>query len=156
MISKGAFRIGICFLATIVVGILCSAPASMASTLPGSFSAGLGGGFGDEDMGPIVVSAKFWSRSWEAGGEVFYDGDTGDTIDQIALAWVLYRFDLHSEERNYMYAGLGPGNVFNKNKVEDSFGIIGSLGWDGKDYGLQFKYGYFDPSIYSFVVYWHF
>ncbi|HDS30801.1 MAG TPA: hypothetical protein ENN67_07130 [Firmicutes bacterium] len=156
MSSKIFKKPGLFLFILFAVGIPLIPSTVHASTLPGSFSAGLGGGFGDEKMGPFVVSGKYWSRSWEAGAEIFYDGDKDNDIDQIGLIWAMYRQDLHPEERNWLYAGLGAGFTLEENLLKSSTGIVGAIGWDGKDYGLELKYGYFKPSIFSFVAYWHF
>lgn len=142
-------------LMSLVAFLLAGSPSS-AAPLGGTISAGIGGGMGDEDVGPVVLSGKYWTRSWELGGEVFYDGDTGDAIDQFGFIWAAYRFDIHPEERNYLYMGLGPATLIDSNSFKDSFGLAGLLGWDGKNYGLEFKYGYFKPSTYSIVAYYHF
>lgn len=122
----------------------------------GHMSVGLGGGFGDNDVGPGVLSGKYWDEWIEIGGEVFWDNDTEDKIDQLALAWLIYRYNLHEEENNTPWLGVGMGNIFEKNNFEDSFGFISAMGWEGRGWGMEFKWGYFDPSLYSFVVYYHF
>ena len=121
-----------------------------------TFAVGLGGGFGDEDVGPGVLSVKYRMDWLETGGQLFYDGDTEDTSDQLGLAWLVYRLDLHHEENNIPWVGAGFGNLFEANSYEDNFGPILEMGWDGKTWGLEAKYGYFDPSLYSFVAYWYF
>jgi hypothetical protein len=124
--------------------------------LDGRLSAGLGAGFGDEDVGPFVLSGKYWSETVEGGLELFYDGDTGDDIDQFGLAWLAVRYTLHPEEGNSTYMGMGGGLMVNKSSFENSFGYVALLGWDSEQWGFEFKYGYYDPSIYSVVTYWHF
>ena len=121
-----------------------------------TLSAGMGGGMGDENVGPFVVSLKYWSNSWEAGGEIFYDGDKKDMIDQFGFAWLAWRFVLHPEERNTLYMGVGLGHLFESTLYENNSGGMLLIGWDGKNYGLEGKYAWFDPSIYSVVAYYHF
>lgn len=140
----------------VLTGLTAFASPCLADSMFGTFSAGLGAGMGDEDTAPFVISGKFWSRQWEAGAELYYDGDEGDTIDQFVLGWAMYRYDIHYEDRNTLYSGVGAGTILEGNNQDDSFGLMLALGWDGKDYGLEFKYGYFNPSIYSFVAYYNF
>ena len=135
---------------------LFAAAPTYATDLEGNYSAGLGAGFGDEDVGPFVLSAKYWSNTFEGGAELFYDSDTGDEVDQFGLVWLAIRYDLFVEEGNSTYLGMGGGNLFEKHSFENGFGYVALLGWDGKKWGFEFKYGYFDPSLYSVVTYWHF
>jgi len=128
----------------------------LAGGIKGKVSVGLGGGFGDNSVGPFVMSGKYWTRNWEAGGEVFYDGNTQNAIDQFGLLWGLYRVDLNPEPGNYLYLGAGPGTQIKAKLFKNSVGEMVAVGWDGRHYGLEFKYGYFAPSIYSVVAYWHF
>ena len=133
------------------------APSSAyAADFPVRISAGLGGGFGDNDVGPGLFSGKIWDESWEAGVELYYDGDTADTIDQLVLAWAVYRLYVHEEVGNSLFVGAGLGTLLEKNAFEDSMGVVSVVGWDDEEWGLEFKYGYFDPSLYSFAAYWHF
>jgi len=121
-----------------------------------AFSVGLGGGFGDEDVGPGVLSGKYWTDWLEVGSELFYDNDKGDAIDQLVLSWLIYRVDLHHEENNTPWVGAGFGTVFEADSYQDEFGFVGAMGWEGEGWGLEAKFGYFDPALYSFVAYWHF
>jgi hypothetical protein len=134
---------------------LIAAPVFAGGFL-GDFSVGLGAGFGDEKVGPGVISGRFWSNTLEVGAELFYDGDTGDEIDQFGFTWIAVRYDLTTEEGNSTYLGVGGGGLFEKNLYENDVGFMTLLGWDGKGWGLEMKYGYFDPSIYSLVVYYNF
>jgi hypothetical protein len=127
-----------------------------AAPFGGSFSVGLGAGMGDEDVGPGVISGKYWTKTWEVGGEVFLDVNTENTIDQFGLPWALYRHDLHTEDRNSLYAGVGAGVLIGSKSFKRDIGPVLALGWDGKKYGMEFKYGYFVPSTYSIVAYYHF
>ncbi len=122
----------------------------------GNFSVGLGGGFGDNDVGPGVLSGKYWDDWLEIGGEIYYDGDQEDEIDQLGLLWLIYRHNLHVEENNTPWLGVGIGETLDANSYENSFGFIGAMGWEGRRWGMELKWGYFDPSLYSFVVYYHF
>ena len=40
--------------------------------------------------------------------------------------------------------------------IQDEYGYVAALGWEGKGWGLEFKYAYLDPSLFSFVAYYHF
>jgi len=122
----------------------------------GDLSIGIGAGFGDDEVGPGVLSGKYWDDWLEIGAEVFYDNDKENQIDQLALAWLIYRYDLHVEENNTPWLGVGFGKIFERNSFEDSFGYVSAMGWEGRGWGMEFKWGYFDPSLYSFVVYYHF
>jgi hypothetical protein len=122
----------------------------------GNLSVGLGGGFGDNDVGPGVLSGKYSADWLEVGAELFYDGDKEDEIDQLGLVWLIYRHDLHVEENNTPWLGVGFGETFDANSYEDSFGFVSAMGWQGRGWGMELKYGYFDPSLYSFVVYYDF
>ncbi len=122
----------------------------------GDFSVGLGAGFGDNDVGPGVISGKYWDEWYEVGAELFYDNDKGDAIDQLALSWFIYRYNLYVEENNTPWLGVGIGKTFEQNSYQDSFGFVSAMGWEGRGWGMEFKYGYFDPSLYSFVVYYGF
>ena len=109
-----------------------------------------------KSVGPLVLSGKYWTRKFEVGGELFYDGNTQNTVDQFGLLWGLYRIDLHKEPRNYVYFGAGPGALVKSNHYGHKVGEMLAIGWDGQHYGLEFKYGNFAPSIYSTVAYWFF
>jgi len=138
-----------------VTAFFCT-PLAAAAPLGGNISAGIGGGMGDNDVGPGVLSGKYWTRSWEVGAEVFYDGDKNNITDQFLFPWAVYRVDLHPEERNYLYTGLGVGALVKSSSFKETTGMVIVLGWDGKKYGIEVKYGYFAPSVYSAVVYYHF
>lgn len=122
----------------------------------GRLSIGLGGGFGDERVGPGVLSAKYVDNFLEVGIEGLYDGDTEDQNDALALGWLLYRYNLYEEDRNTPYFGLGIGRTYMAQSYENGFGIISAMGWDTNFWGLELKWGYFDPSLYTFVAYYHF
>lgn len=135
---------------------LLASNAANANDFDGTFAAGLGGGFGDEDVGSIVVSGKYWANTFEIGSEMFWSPGNEKGLDQFGLIWLAIRQDLHVEEDNSTYAGMGGALMFEKNSFENDFGYIALLGWDGGQWGFEFKYGYFDPSIYSVVTYWNF
>lgn len=159
-------------LAVIALGVLMIAtPAFAQDTMMGTFSAGLGGGFGDEDVGPFVLSGKYWDYEYELGAELFYSGDTEDEYEQLGMIWALYRYDLSAEEESTVYMGIGGGFLLDDDEAEipegaevapersefgNDWGIVAAVGWDAEVWGLEFKYGWFDPSLYSIVVYYHF
>ncbi|MCK4719005.1 hypothetical protein KAU08_00025 [bacterium] len=122
----------------------------------GDISIGLGAGFGDEDVGPGVLSGKYVDKVLEIGIEGLYDGDEEDQIDGLAFLWLIYRYNLYEEERNTPYMGIGVANGFAMNSFQDDFGIMAAMGWDTNTWGLELKWGYFDPSLYTFVAYYHF
>jgi hypothetical protein len=128
----------------------------------GTFSIGLGGGFGDTDtdIGPLVISGKYWDPMWELGAELYTDGSFSDSdeYDQIGMAWLAYRYDLSVEEQGAAYIGIGGAGVFEifDDNFENSFGPVALVGWDGEEWGLELKYGWFDPSLISIVAYYHF
>jgi len=143
----------------VIVFFVLSSPVAafdLGLDFDGHASVGLGAGFGDEDVGPGVLSGKYTDDWLEVGAELFYDGDTEDQIDTLALAWLLYRHNLHVEENNTPWLGVGIGETFEADSYEDSFGIVAAMGWEGRSWGMELKWGYFDPSLYSFVVYYHF
>jgi hypothetical protein len=123
----------------------------------GTWSAGLGGGFGDSvDIGQYVVSGKYWDPQWEIGGEVFFTNDT-DNNDQIGMLWIAYRYDLSVNPGNATYVGIGGAGLFSDwNGFSNGFGPIGLVGWDSDDWGLELKWAYFDPSVISACAYYHF
>lgn len=128
----------------------------------GTFSLGLGGGFGDADVdvGPFVISGKYWDPMWEIGAEIFTDGSFEDSedYDQFGMAWLAYRYDLSVEEEGAAYLGIGGAGVFETidGNFGNEFGPVGLVGWDGEEWGLELKYCYFDPSLISIVAYYHF
>jgi hypothetical protein len=141
-----------------LVMIFAAAPAFAQNyTEMGTFSIGLGGGFGDStDVGPFILSGKYWDPMWELGAEVYWSGDTEDEYDQIGMAWLAYRYDLSVEEENAIYAGIGGAGVFEDYDFGNQFGPIGMIGWDATQWGLEFKWAWFDPSVLSLVAYYHF
>jgi len=121
----------------------------------GTFSIGLGYGFGDDtEVGPMMLSGKYWAPQWEVGAEVYYDGDTEDESDQIGMAWLAYRMNL--DELGTYYAGVGPAFAFETNGFANDIGGVVFVGYDDIQYGAQVKYAYFDPSVISIVVYYNF
>lgn len=145
----------------ILVFLMISSPAwafdfDLNLETAGRISIGLGGGFGDEDVGPGVLSGKYVDSFLEVGMEGLWDGDQEDEIDSLGLAWLIYRYNLYEEERNTPYIGVGIAHTFLADSYEDGFGIIAAMGWDTNFWGLELKWGYFDPSLYTFVAYYHF
>jgi hypothetical protein len=129
-----------------------------AQEMMGTFSLGLGGGFGEGDVAPFVVSGKYWDQQWEAGIEAFtsFEEESSD-YDQIAFGWLAYRYNLSTEyEEGTAYLGVGGGGIFNEQSFENQFGPVGVLGWDQYEWGLELKYGYFDPGIFSICAYYNF
>ncbi len=124
----------------------------------GTFSIGLGGGFGDDtDVGPFVLSGKYWDPMWEIGGEVYWSGDEEDEYNQIGMAWIAYRYDLSTNEDGATYVGIGGAGIFEEQAgFANSFGPVGLIGYDTEVWGLEAKWAYFDPSVLSFIVYYHF
>ncbi len=124
----------------------------------GTFSIGLGGGFGEDiDPGPFVLSGKYWDPEWELGAEVYWSGDEEDEYDQVGMAWIAYRYDLDVQEESAVYVGIGGAGIFEEySGFENSFGPVGLIGWDAEEWGLEFKYSWFDPGIFSVVAYYHF
>jgi hypothetical protein len=148
---------------------LALVPAAMAEQtdaenmgLTGTWSVGLGGGFSDKDVAPVVVSGKYWDPSWELGGEVFtvFQSESTD-YDQLIQAWLAYRYDImmgDDPSEGIPYVGIGIGAIFEDfNEFENAFGPIGIIGWDsGGVWGVELKGAWYDPMIFSGVVYYHF
>jgi hypothetical protein len=123
----------------------------------GFFSIGLGGGFGDDyDPGPLVLSGKYWDPQWEIGADVYWSGDTQDEYDQIGMVWLAYRYDLSVNDDSATYVGIGGAGIFQEYAFGNQFGPIGIVGWDSDVWGAELKWAFFDPSIISAVVYYHF
>ena len=123
----------------------------------GTFSIGLGGGFGDDtEVGPFVLSGKYWDPMWELGADVYWSGDEEDEYDQVGMVWLAYRYDLSVDEESATYLGIGGAGLFEDIGFGSQFGPIGLVGWDSEGWGLELKYAFFDPSIISAVAYWHF
>jgi len=133
-----------------------AAPAFAQDEYLGTFSVGLGGAFGEEDVGPWVLSGKYWDAEWELGAEVFWSGDDMDEYDQIGFAWLVYRYDVWLEEDSATYVGIGGGGIFEETMFANNWGPVAVIGWDAQEWGLEFKYGYFDPSVFSICAYWNF
>jgi len=146
------------FILAVLAAFFVAAPAYADDyyEYEGLFSVGLGAGFGDEtDPGPFILSGKYWSPMWELGAEVYYSGDEEDEYDQLGMGWLAYRMDLDDEGQTYV--GIGPAFMFeNWGGFENEFGGVAFIGWDDYEWGAQLKYAYFDPSIISIVVYYHF
>ena len=145
-------------IALAVLGLLFAATPAFAQDMMGTFSAGIGGGFGEEDLGPFVISAKYWDPMWEVGAEILtsFEDESMD-YDQLGLVWIAYRYDVTYEEDGAAYVGIGGGGIFNQSDwFENQFGPVAMIGWDADIWGLEFKYGYFDPSLFTIVAYYHF
>jgi len=125
----------------------------------GTWSIGMGGGFSDStDVGPFVLSGKYWDAQWEIGADVYssFESESQD-YDQIGMAWLAYRYDLSVEEASATYAGIGAAGIFQESEGWSSqFGPVGVVGWDSDIWGLELKWAYFDPSVISAVAYYHF
>jgi hypothetical protein len=123
----------------------------------GVFSLGLGYGFGEDvEPGPFVLSGKYWADVWEVGAEVYFSGDDADEFDQIGTGWLAYRYDVDVEDEGATYLGIGIAGLFEDyTGFENSFGPVGLVGWDSEIWGLELKYQWFDPGIFSFVAYYH-
>ena len=126
-----------------------------AGDFDGTLSVGIGGGFGDEKVAPGDLSVKYWSKFWEIGTEGFLDGTPGNRYDQFGLLWITVRYQLTEEYNNSTYMGIGGGALFKANVYRLKEGYVTFVGWDAVDWGFELKYGYFKPSIYSLVVYYH-
>jgi len=124
----------------------------------GTFSLGLGAGFGDDvDPGQWILSGKYWDPMWEVGAEMYWTGDEEDEYDQIGMAWIAYRYDLDVQEESATYVGIGAAGIFEEwSGYENQFGPVGIVGWDADIWGLELKWAYFDPSVFSVVAYYHF
>ena len=157
---------GLLILVAVVV-FLIGAPAYAQDgndwTMEGTFSAGVGGGFSstDVDTAPFVLSGKYWDPSWELGVEVFTDFTSeSDTYDQIAQAWLAYRYDLNTGddvESGTTYIGIGASGLFQElDQFGNGFGPIALIGWDSDVWGLEAKAAYYDPLVFSLVAYYHF
>lgn len=146
------------FLLAVIAAFFVAVPAQAQDyyEYEGVFSLGLGYGFGDDvEPGPYMLSGKYWSPMWELGTEVYWSGDEDDEFDQIGMAWLAYR--LYFDDEEMWYGGLGPAFAFESwNGFENEFGGTAFLGYDDYEWGAQLKYTYFDPSIISLVVYYHF
>lgn len=146
------------FMLLLALGILLVASPAFAQDMEyGTFSLGLGGGFGDDtDPGPFVISGKYWDPSWELGADVYFSGDEEDEYDQVGLVWLAYRYDLNVSEDGAAYVGIGGAGIFEEQNFGTQFGPIGLVGWDADVWGAELKYAYLDPSLISIVVYYHF
>lgn len=149
------------FIPLVILLLTAASPAyafdwDLGLDFDGHASIGLGGGFGDNDVAPIGISLKYWDTWLEIGGEAYLDNDTEDHIDQLGLLWLLYRMNVYEEENNTPWMGAGIGSLIEENAFEDNFGFVAAMGWEGNKWGMEFKWGYFDPSLYSFMVYYHF
>ena len=147
--------------AAAVIFLMVSSPAwafdfDLNLETAGKISIGIGGGFGDEEVGPGVLSGKYVDDFLEIGIEALYDGDQEDEIDALFLSWLIYRYNLYEEDRNTPYLGVGITKSFLADSYEDDFGIMAAMGWDTKRWGMELKWAYFDPSLYTFVAYYHF
>jgi hypothetical protein len=145
---------------------LIVAPAAMAEDdasnmgLDGNWSVGLGGGFSDKDVAPVVVSGKYWDPSWELGAEAFtvFQSESKD-YDQLIQAWLAYRYDLEFGDPNngVTYVGVGVSGIFEDfDEFENTYGPIVIVGWDSTQWGVELKGAWYDPMVYSGVVYYHF
>lgn len=137
---------------------LVAAPAFAQDDFEGTWSVGLGGGFSDDvDVGQFVISGKYWDPMWEVGAEIFFTGDSEDEYDQIGTIWVAYRYDLSVNSDSATYVGIGGAGLFEDfSGFANSFGPIGIVGWDADQWGLELKWAYFDPSVFSACAYYHF
>lgn len=125
----------------------------------GWFSAGIGGGFAENDVAPFIISAKYWDLDWEVGGEMLFDRiEESNEYDQIGVAWLIYRYDVAVDEGGATYVGAGAAGLFSDfaGQFGNQFGPVGALGWDSDGWGLELKYAWFDPGVATVCVYYHF
>jgi hypothetical protein len=125
----------------------------------GTFAVGIGGGFsGDTDVGPFVLSGKYWNETWEIGAEVYTSfEDESQDYDQVGLGWIAWRYDVSMTEDGATYVGIGGAGLFEDyTEFSNSFGPVGLIGWDGEEWGGELKIAWFDPIVASGVVYYNF
>jgi hypothetical protein len=157
---------GLLILAAVAL-FLIVVPAAMAQDeddmgLNGNWSVGIGGGFSDKDTAPFVIGFKYWDPSWELGAEAHtsFESESQD-YDQLVQAWLAYRYDLALGEEDpsngVVFLGIGAGAIFEDfDEFENDFGPIGIVGWDTEQWGIAVKGAWYDPMLYSAVVYYHF
>jgi len=142
-----------------MTGLLLTASPAFAQEMMGTFSVGIGGGFSDVDVAPFVISGKYWDYEWEAGLDIFtsFESESSD-YDQIGMVYLLYRYGLDQQYQDgSAYLGIGGGFIFNDwRDFSNQFGPVGAIGWDAYEWGLELKYGYFDPGIFNICVYYNF
>jgi hypothetical protein len=150
-------------IAVAVCLMLATAPAAFADepTLflsNGEWSVGLGGGFSNKDVGQYVLSGKYWGVSWEIGAEAFTAFKSkSDKYDQLLQSWVAYHYNLHPYVPNKVedgpYIGIGLGDVWRADALDNSIGPIGVVGWDNDDWGAELKASWYKQTLISVVIY---
>jgi hypothetical protein len=159
---------GLLILAVVCL-FLVAAPAVMAQDegglgMTGTWSVGVGAGFSEKDTAPFVISFKYWDPSWELGTEMHtsFEEESAD-YDQLIQAWLAYRYDLNMGDdedpaASVAFVGIGVGGLFQifDDNFANSYGPIALVGWDSAEWGIELKGGWYDPMLYSAVVYYHF